>query len=402
MYSPLDKNETQVLSYGLKHSVTPKGIPTETIVSSVEAVLSRQRELSEPTKGNIRSRIVSTIQSASLTDNNLTKDKRQALKRLRNDNDILILPADKGRMTVVMDKTDYHDKMDELLNDKQTYEVLKRDPTPALQRKLNSKLLQLKKADANDIPRYNRLRCPVSQPAKLYGLPKLHKPNFPMGPIVRSVRLYELSKYLTTILIPQTDESRHKLQSTENFIHAIKTVQVADDHKLVSFDVKPLFTSIPLQLAIDCTETAINNSTLQLPLLTNDLMDLLNLCLTSTYFQYNGKHYKQLHGTAIGSPVSVVVAEIVMQNIEEQALASYKRTIPLWLRYVDDTFTTLHKDEIDDFHEHLNRQNAHIQFTKEIEDNGKIPFLDCLVIRDNNRLPTTVYRKPTHTDRLLD
>ena len=38
-------------------------------------------------------------------------------------------------------------------------------------------------------------------------------------------------------------------------------------------------------------------------------MDLLNLCLTSTYFQYNGKHYKQLHGTAMGSPVSFVVAE---------------------------------------------------------------------------------------------
>ena len=44
---PLDKTETQVLSYGLKHSVTPKHIPTEAIVSSVEVVLSRQRELSE-------------------------------------------------------------------------------------------------------------------------------------------------------------------------------------------------------------------------------------------------------------------------------------------------------------------------------------------------------------------
>ena len=47
---PLDKTETRVLSYGLKHSVTPKRIPTEAIVSSVEAVLSRQRDLSEPTK----------------------------------------------------------------------------------------------------------------------------------------------------------------------------------------------------------------------------------------------------------------------------------------------------------------------------------------------------------------
>ena len=54
----------------------------------------------------------------------------------------------------------------------------------------------------------------------------------------------------------------------------------------------------------------------------------------------------------MGSPVSVVVAEIVMQNIEEQALATYQRTLPLWslwLRYVDDTFTAVNKDEIDDF-----------------------------------------------------
>ena len=401
---PLDKTETQVLSYGLKHSVTPKRIPTEAIVSSVEAVLSRQRELSESAKDNIRSRIASTIQSASLPDSNLTKDERQALKRLKTDENIVILPADKGRVTVVMDKTDYYDKMDALVNDKQTYQVLKRDPTPALQRKLNSKLLDLKKTDAIVIQRYNRLRCRVPQPPKLYGLPKLHKPNIPMRPIVSfcGSPTYQLSKYLTTVLKPLTDESRHKLQSTENFIDAIKTVQVPDDYKLVSFDVKSLFTSIPLQLALDCTETAINNSTIELPLPTDDLMDLLNLCLTSTYFQYNGKHYKQLHGTAMGSPVSVVVAEIVMQNIEELALATYKRTLPLWLRYVDDTFTAVHKDEIDDFHEHLNGQNADIQFTKEIEENGKIPFLDCLVTRDNNKLRTTIYRKPTHTDRLLD
>ena len=104
----------------------------------------------------------------------------------------------------------------------------------------------------------------------------------------------------------------------------------------------------------------------------------------------------------MGSPVSVVVAEIVTQNIEEQALANYTRNIPLWLRYVDDTFTAVHKHEIDDFHEHLNRQNTDIQFTKEFEDNGQIPFLDCLVTRDNNTLRTTIYRKPTHTDRLLD
>ena len=93
---------------------------------------------------------------------------------------------------------------------------------------------------------------------------------------------------------------------------------------------------------------------------------------------------------------------IVLQNIEEQALATYSETLPLWLRYVDDTITAVHVNKIDEFHEHLSEQNTNIQFTKEIEENGKIPFLDCLVTRENNTLRTTVYRKPTHTDRLLD
>ena len=205
---------------------------------------------------------------------------------------------------------------------------------------------------------------------------------------------YQLSKYLVTLLQPLTDKSRRKLQSTENFIDAIKTVQIPDDYKLVSFDVKSLFTSIPLQLALHCTETAIQQSTVKLP--------LLNIYLRSTNFQYNGKRYKQLHGTAMGSPVSVFVAEIVMQHVEERALATCRQTLPLWLRYVDDTFSAIHKDEIDTFHDHLNEQNADIQFTKEIEENGKLPFLDCFVSRDNNELRTTVYRKPTHADRLLD
>ena len=96
-----------------------------------------------------------------------------------------------------------------------------------------------------------------------------------------------------------------------------------------------------LQLALECTENAIKNSTVKLLLPTDEIIDLLNLCLTWTYFQNKVKHYKQLHGTAMGSPVSVFVAEIVMQNVEEQALANNTRTIPLSLHYVDDTFTAV-------------------------------------------------------------
>ena len=94
----------------------------------------------------------------------------------------------------------------------------------------------------------------------------------------------------------------------------------------------------------------------------------------------------------MGSPVSVVVAEIVMQNIEEQAVATYSKTLPLLLRYVDDTIPAVHESKIDEFHEHLNEQ-----FTKEIEENGKIPFLDCLVTRENNTLYANHCLQETNT-----
>ena len=57
----------------------------------------------------------------------------------------------------------------------------------------------------------------------------------------------------------------------------------------------------------------------------------------------------------------------------------------LWLRYVDDTFTAVQKDEIDAFYNHLHEQNADTLFTREIELNGKRPFSDCLVSHDNNQ-----------------
>ena len=112
-------------------------------------------------------------------------------------------------------------------------------------------------------------------------------------------------------------------------------------------------------------------------------------------FQFFWKYETKFFGV-------VLIAEIVMQDIEESALSTYRQTIPLWLRYVDDTFTAVRDDEIDAFHHHLNEQNTDVQFTREVEENGKLPFLDCPVSRDDNSLRTTVYKKPTHTDRLLD
>lgn len=400
----LDESERSVLSYGMKHSIAPKNVPTASILASIETAIGQRTDIPLAERETIRARVASTLQSSKKTTSNLSKCELLALSKLKNDDSIVITPADKGRVTVVMNRSEYHQKMSSLVNDEQTYKKLDRDPSQKLQRKLNNKLFTLHKANIFKRPLYSKLRCSVAQAPKLYGLPKIHKENIPMRPIVSfcSSPTYELSKYLANILKPLTDHSRHRVINTEEFVNRIKNETMEENHELVSFDVKSLFTSIPLQLAIDYTNDALTNYGGVLPIPNEEIIDLLTLCLKSTYFQYNGHFYQQLHGTAMGSPVSVVVSEIVMQRIEEQALSTYPNPPPFWFRYVDDTLTSVEKGQKKDFLDHLNKQNPSIQFTIEAEKDGKLPFLDCVVIRNGNKLQTDVYRKPTNTDRLLD
>ena len=67
-----------------------------------------------------KSRLILVSQSASLPSSNLTPDEQKAFKGLKTDENIVILPADKERVTVVMGRTDCNDKMDLLVNQQQT------------------------------------------------------------------------------------------------------------------------------------------------------------------------------------------------------------------------------------------------------------------------------------------
>ena len=113
--------------------------------------------------------------------------------------------------------------------------------------------------------------------------------------------------------------------------------------------------------------------------------------------------FQQTFGTAMGSPVSVTIANLVMEDVEERALATVETTPRFWKCYVDDTCTALPSHCINEFLDHLNSVEPSIQFTVEVESNGRLPFLDVLLERDEDgSISTTVYRKPTHTDRYLD
>ena len=181
---------------------------------------------------------------------------------------------------------------------------------------------------------------------------------------------------------------------------------MSENDTLVSFDVVSLFTRVPVNKAIDMiSHRLLEDETLEertvLP--PGEIRSLTNACLKYIYFKFGECFYDQLEGAAMGSPPPPTVANIYMEELETKALQSTILRLRMWVRYVDDTFVIWTHDDaaLQEFHQHLNRQNRVIQFTVEEEADRKIPFLDILVTRDGERLRTSVHRKPTHTDRYI-
>jgi len=83
----------------------------------------------------------------------------------------------------------------------------------------------------------------------------------------------------------------------------------------------------------------------------------------------------------MGSPVSSVVANLVMENIETRALETFADPPRIWKRYVDDTFVIMKRSKLSEFLTQLNTIESSIQFTMKKEKEGCLPFLDILIKR---------------------
>ena len=130
---------------------------------------------------------------------------------------------------------------------------------------------------------------------------------------------------------------------------------------------------------------------------------LLDFCLNTNYFIYNGAYYQQRHGAAMRSPISPLVANCYMVQLEKVAISTAPHPPSLWLRYMDDTFTVLHEYDVEEFTEHINSIYPHIKFTIKPEKGSKCTFMDlCNHILDDGSMKITIYMKPTHTDQYLN
>ena len=167
---------------------------------------------------------------------------------------------------------------------------------------------------------------------------------------------------------------------------------------MCSFDIKSLFTNVPLQEAINITADALyNNFSLNLKLKKQEFINLMEMATNEVEFSFNNVIYRQIDGVAMGSPLGPALANVFV-GYQEEKLFNIINHPRLYFRYVDDTFA-LFKDqsEMDEFYKQLNLLHPSLQFTREFENKDELPFLDVLVKSVNNDFVTSIYRKATFT-----
>uniref|UniRef100_A0A5S6QVG5 Reverse transcriptase domain-containing protein n=1 Tax=Trichuris muris TaxID=70415 RepID=A0A5S6QVG5_TRIMR len=218
-----------------------------------------------------------------------------------------------------------------------------------------------------------------------------------------------LCSYHKAVLKPLTGLRQSFVKNNKHFCDEIKTLRIARNEIFVSYDVKDLFTNIPIPTTLGVLEDLLSkDATLAQRTRLNPfhLVKLVSFCMKEgNYFRFQDRFYAQNNGAPMGSSLSPILAEVFMEHFEQKAFANLgdSETPTFFKRYADDIFAIVKVGTAERFLEHLNSLFPdNIVLTFEKETNNMLPFLDALVIRRGTTIVTKVYRKATSSDRYLN
>ena len=323
------------------------------------------------------------------------------LKSLALNKNIVICRPDKGNGVVLLNRSDYNEKMHNILNDDTKFKKIGNPEYKQIffqEDKINRKLRAWKTEGIITDTEYKELYSSGSSFGILYGLPKTHKPDTPLRPILAAYNSasFHIAKFLVPLLKPLT-VNEFSLRNSYEFADEIRTQNASNF--LVSYDVTSLFTNVPLAETIDIilgklfpTDTTFFHGFDKV-----NFRHLLTLAVMDNYFIFDNVLYMQIDGMAMGSPLGPTFANIFMCYLEEKMFRNPVEFQPTYYkRYVDDTFVMFRSpDDRGRFLEFINSLHSNIKFTMETEREGKLAFLDVYVMRKDGNLITDVFRKST-------
>ena len=411
----LSDDEKSLLAKGLNFSLPPKKLqfadhmtPFELLYKNLKGCDISQYKM-DLLKVDLKKIAYSSFNNYNfLKELNLSHPEYQALKKLSSNKEIVIHKSDKGNSVVIVNRTDYLNRLQEMVDDTTKFQKLNVKPGKDYnfmtkeKKEVDNLLSELVEKRSLSEAQRERLSPDGPNPARLYGLPKIHKPlvnGLPKcRPIISQIGspTYKIAKFLLEFVQPCTT-NEYTIKDTFHFVSILD----GKDHRLVmaSLDVESLFTNIPLDETIDIvTKKVFQKKRKVNGISRRDFKRLLEISTKGTVFFFDGHYYRQKDGVAMGSPLGPALANAFLAHHETVWLEECPLSFaPIFFgRYVDDIFVLIRSsDHIIKLANYFSSKHPNIRFTYELENDNTLPFLDVNVFRDAGKFSSSVHRKVT-------
>ena len=331
-----------------------------------------------------------------------TKDKTfKSLSELRQNKNIVILSGDKDSSIVIMDRKDYVNKVNKMIDEgihNGKYALSDEDKTHNNLHNFQQFLYRNFRKHSE----YTNMRPNSNQPGRFFATAKTHKFNSFEEMTVENVKLrpiidqtgthtHAAAKIISKYLQPLA-KNDFIIEDSLKFPGILKETPTTNELEDVSYDAESLFTSIPVNETIDFIIDEIYTRKIIKPFCDKKLIfrRLLERLCFENQFSYNGTLATQIEGCTMGGSLSGTLSNIFMKKLEQDIVVP---TSPIFYkRYVDDVYNRRNKDEIDTLFHNLNSYHPNMKFTVEKNPNS---FLDTTITRENdNTVTTAVYTKP--------
>ena len=423
--------ERNGLLFGFGHHILPRSVDGVALKAHIDSQVRticeiNKVQLTYDNKTRIREATERFIhESEGICNGRRNRALHNTLLSLSTDAQIKCCKMDKGVGVVILNKEDYVSKLESIINDESRFEELSYDLSKAttvehcsqapwilrqnsIYRYINTNIKRMV-----DEKTYKKLLPTGSQPGRLYGMAKNHKQGCPLRPVLSAINTaeYALAKWFETQIKPLLND-RWSVSSSTCFVKELNSIKPCKDDVCVSFDIKSLYTNVPLQEVIDDVTKAIYHDDSNSIIKTKGkfsqriFSNMLKSC-SESIFLFNSKVYKQIDGLAMGSPLAPLLANWFVAKIENNILEDPSIKQPkFYRRYVDDIFAVFScEDDRDAFFQHLNNAHQNLSFTMEKinTSTNSLPFLDVEIsITESEEFSTKVYRKPTNTNVMMN
>jgi hypothetical protein len=337
---------------------------------------------------------------------NILRDKFEATQTV-------IRKTDKSKVFHLGKIEDYKLKAQAYMIKTEAYQDLgTTNPLESLIEQTNSFLLGLWVNKHISQRQYERLRVKKEEAelAHLYFLPKAHKPETPLRPIMAGLKspTIAISRWLDGLLRPLFD--RLAIDTTiPNGVQLIKQVErwsaeyLTPATSFITMDVTDLYTMIPQEGGVTAIKRLIEASGLKLidGIKKEIILTLARFVITNNYFYLDGSYYKQIRGGAMGSPLTLTIANAYMYFVERPISKWAHRTCSLYYRYIDDLFimSNVHVDILKGLVNFWNKLDINIELSESIGDTAE--YLDIRFQNRGGQLVSEVFHKPSHEPYFL-